>query len=286
MVILDEIPLGTSGWNAIMTTNFQKIEVGILAFLRDLISASAEVIITSTDNTDGTTVLVVKNSDGTTLFTILADGTVRIGTTADYTQIEPDGHLSYVGEATRWEDLRFPAIATKLGGTKDPGFAKFKDNGSGSQGVFTYFFDSDTEEELYFVAQMPHQWKLESTIYPHVHWSPKTSSDGNPADQLVRWGLEYTLAKIGGSFGNTSIIYGSAHYPADADVVAGDHYLTSLTPISMAGIDEVSSMLICRIFRDATHGDDNYEHDAGLLEIDFHYEVDTPGGSKEELSKN
>ncbi len=36
-------------------------------------------------------------------------------------------------------------------------------------------------------------------------------------------------------------------------------------------------MLICRLFRDGTNELDTYEADAGLLEIDFHYGMDTLG---------
>lgn len=40
-----------------------------------------------------------------------------------------------------------------------------------------------------------------------------------------------------------------------------------------------------RIKEMVADGADTYEHDAGLLEFDFHFEIDTPGGSKEETSK-
>lgn len=193
-------------------------------------------------------------------------------------QFESDGTYCAVGDASTWEDLRFPAIATKLGGSKDPGFAKFKDNGSGSQGVFTYWFDASAEEELYFIAQMPHSWKG-TAIKPHVHWTPAVTADGTPASQTVEWGLEYTWADIGADFGNTAFVYGKTHSPADANVVAGRHYLTPLTDITPStSQDGLSSMLVCRIFRNATDAtDDTYEADAGLLEIDFHFEQDTIG---------
>lgn len=200
-------------------------------------------------------------------------------------QFEADNTYCATGDATVWEDLRFPSISTKLGGTKDPAFAKFKDNGSASQGVFCYWFDATAEEELYFIAQMPHSW-AGTAIKPHVHWTPATTSDGNPASQTVEWGMEYTWADIGSTYGNTAFVYGKVHTPADADVVAGKHYLTPLTDITPSGDqDGLSSMLICRIFRNATDAtDDTYEADAGLLEIDFHYEVNTLG-SRSELSK-
>ncbi len=43
---------------------------------------------------------------------------------------------------------------------------------------------------------------------------------------------------------------------------------------------DVSIMLMCRIYRDVSDGDD-YADDAFLLEIDFHYEIDTVGSRAE-----
>lgn len=176
---------------------------------------------------------------------------------------------------TVWDDLRVPVFSTKLGGTKDPDLAKVFDNGSSSQGVFTYLFDASTEEELYFAVQIPHGWKYETSLYPHVHWFPIANGS---AGQKVSWGLEYTICEAGSVFGNTSIIYGDTSMPNET-LVAKTHYITEFSEISLTGIDSVSAMLLCRVFRDAagTGGTDDYANDAALLEIDFHYESDRIG---------
>ncbi len=181
-----------------------------------------------------------------------------------------------------WDDLRIAATATKLGGSKDPDFTLFKKNLAGtSQGVFLYWFDAATEQEIYFAAQMPHGWNR-TAISPHVHWTPAATADGTPANQAVVWGLEYSWAEIGAVFPVTTIITTATHFPNDANVVAGKHYLSEFPDIeASASVDGLSSMLICRLFRDATAAEDTYEHDAGLLEIDFHYQMDQPGSKQE-----
>lgn len=183
---------------------------------------------------------------------------------------------------SRWEDLRVSLTSTKLGGSKDPGFTKILDNGSGSQGVFAYLFDAASEEEIYFSAQMPHSMKLESAITPHVHWCPVSNGS---AGQTVSWGLEYSWQDIGSVFGNTSIVYSATHYPADSALVAKKHYITSFGEITGAGA-AVSSVLVCRLFRDATGAGatDSYTADAAGLYMDFHIEMDSTG-SVTELSK-
>jgi len=49
--------------------------------------------------------------------------------------------------------------------------------------------------------------------------------------------------------------------------------------------DELSTVLICRLFRNSSHANDTYGGTAGLLYIDAHYQVDS-FGSDEELVKD
>lgn len=181
---------------------------------------------------------------------------------------------------TVWDDLRVPVLSTKLGGTKDPDFAKIFDDGSGSQGVFSYLFSATTEEELYFMVQLPHGWKYETDLHPHIHWAPTVNGS---AGQKVSWGLEYIVGEINSVFGDTTIIYGDTPIGEPSSLVANTHYLTEFPVISMSGITSVSTMLLCRIFRDATGagGADDYANDVALLEIDFHYQSDRIGSNNE-----
>jgi hypothetical protein len=201
-------------------------------------------------------------------------GMVKIGGNADYTYIVQNVTLRMMGKATTFTDLVAPVNATTRGGSKDPDFNKLFDNGSGSQGVFAFDFDQSIEEELYFMVQMPHSWKIGSDIHPHVHWTAKS----NVGATAVRWGLEYTWVNVGATFPNTTIIYGSTPIPIASPVTAGKHSITPLTSISGAG-KELSSILVCRVFRDASHAGDTYTSDATLLMIDFHFEEDSFGSN-------
>jgi len=183
-----------------------------------------------------------------------------------------------------WDDLRVPMESLGKGGVNDPNFDKFLDNGSSSTGIYTYLFDKASEEELFFVVQLPHRYKQGTNLHPHVHWSPvSTGASG----KKVCWGLEYSFAELSSVFGNTTIIHGDVVSNGDVILVANKHYLTELTEIDLSVVDSVSSMIICRLFRDATGtlGTDDYDDDAALLEFDFHYQVDYPGGSRQEYIK-
>ena len=178
-----------------------------------------------------------------------------------------------------WEDIRVAVFEAIPGGANDPDLAQFKDNGAGSTGVYTYWFDATSEEELFFTVQIPHDYKEGTDIYAHVHWVPKSNG---VFGQDVSWGLEYTVANSNGVFGNTTIIYGDDNRQGDLVLDAGRHYETNIGSISGASLT-LSAMLVCRIFRDATGagGTDDYTDDAGLLEIDFHYQKDAIGSDAE-----
>lgn len=179
-----------------------------------------------------------------------------------------------------WEDLRVPASVGKVPASNSPDWEAYKTN------VGAYAFDKATDQSLYFIVQIPHSWdQVNGRLYPHVHWIPKTS--GTAAANLVCWAMDYTWAGIGKDFGSTVTIWGNVPYPNET-VVADRHYLTRLR--TSAGLEYItkdgaglSSMLICRIYRDAngTSATDNYDDDAYLLEIDFHYKHDRHGSRQE-----
>ena len=52
--------------------------------------------------------------------------------------------------------------------------------------------------------------------------------------------------------------------------------LTNLGDMSGFG-KTLSSIIICRIFRKTNSSNDDFDKDAGLLQIDFHYQIDADG---------
>lgn len=186
-----------------------------------------------------------------------------------YTKQEVNGLLLKPG----WDDLRVSLVNAQKGGVQDPDFIQVKDDGSGSTGVFAYGFDAGTEEELFFAVQIPHDWKEGTAIRPHIHWCPTNTNTGS-----VSFGLEYTKATNGSAFGNTTIL----DVQQAGSGTAYEHQIAAWDEISMTG-DKISTMLLCRVFRDAggSLGTDDYNADAVLLEVDFHYKRNDLGSRAE-----
>jgi len=190
--------------------------------------------------------------------------------------VEADGTIRMDDGAIVWDDLRVPltfGTSSLLATNWEP----FVGN------TFLDCFKATGTDALYFVVQLPHSWKEGTTIYPHIHWIPQVNGAAN-ANGVV-WELEYTWANNGETFVTTPVITASTISPAlSGNLVAKTHYITPLgTGIPATG-KKISSMLVCRIARLGGDSSDTFAGTAGVLEIDFHYQLDT-FGSREEYVK-
>jgi len=115
-------------------------------------------------------------------------------------------------------------------------------------------------------------WKYETEFRPHAHVQC-FGGTGTPV-----FGLEYSFAKIDNAFGNTTTIYTNSIM---GDTTEKNHIMLVFPAIDMTGIDTVSAMIQCTLFRAST---DTYTGGVGLLEFDWHYFSDS-GGSRQEYYK-
>ena len=181
------------------------------------------------------------------------------GTTAtEKTGISDDGVISGGSEGSEWDWI------TGHIGNSSPA----------TRGVILKYFSPTANNEVYFEAQLPHSWIEGSTLKPHIHWIP--NEDGG-AGERVTWKMEYTFSDIGEVFPDTQILTGSTNI-YDEDLVKNKHYLTSFGDLDATG-KKLSSMLVCRVWRDADN--DDYSDFAGALEIDIHYQINMFGSRQE-----
>lgn len=175
----------------------------------------------------------------------------------------------------RWDDLR-----VVLDNGSNAAQLSYLFGSSGPQ--IWYFRNNQGTEAMSFNVQLPHAWKEGTTIYPHVHWTPKTSTTGN-----VEWNFEYTWVNYDPV---TPQVFPAV--TSDAVVATGPFtaYTNLITPLTTgnAGISgtgkKISSILVCRIWRNSDNPNDTYSADAGGLFVDFHIQVDS-WGSRETYTK-
>ncbi|PLX01557.1 MAG: hypothetical protein C0595_14280 [Marinilabiliales bacterium] len=205
------------------------------------------------------------------IFSIFAYAQVDIGGTANYSQVEDDGTLVFKGTATVWDDIQIPGLAAKA---KDK--APVMDIFLGETQLYHFSQAiTNSEEQVYFTIQFPHSW-AGTTIYPHVHYTPET----NPAaDESARWGLEYTWVEYNDVtpivFPSTETVYVDAEVSSSS---AKKHLIASFGPIiPSSDQNNISSMMVCRLFRNSGHANDTYTGRVALLQFDIHYEKNTVG---------
>lgn len=201
-----------------------------------------------------------------------------IGGGVNNTYFESDGTLVFNGNATVYNDFVVPLGTAKAGGNS-PGWEKFRDNGSGSNGVWVWTFANSSTDELQIIVQMPHEWKEGSAINPHIHWSPMTSASG-----AVKWGMEYTWANY--DQGATQTYPATTMLNATSASFSNAQYgsmITSFGPITLTN-GKISNILLIRLFRNSSDPADTYPDKVAGLSFDIHYEANTLG-SRTEFTK-
>ena len=172
-------------------------------------------------------------------------------------------------ETAVWDDLRIVPGSIDRPGVSDPTFQDWQPGGSGTTFKVLKFNQS---QYGFFTCQLPHKYKLGSDIYCHVHWTP--GARGADEDtKTVAWKIDYSWASIGSVFPASA----NLDLTDTCDGVNDKHLMTDDKVIT--GTDQgVSSMLICKIYRDT--GDTwvgTGANGPALLEVDFHFQIDTLG---------
>lgn len=175
-------------------------------------------------------------------------------------------------EGVRWDDLR-----VTLDKGSDAAALNYFSGSSGPQ--IWYFRNNQGVECMSFTVQLPHNWKEGSPIHPHIHWTPKNSGSGN-----VEWNFEYTWANYDSASPQVFPAITTSTVVANGPFTANTHLITPLTS-GNTGLDatgkKISSILICRIWRNSGNPNDTYNADAGVLFLDFHYQIDGNGSHAE-----
>jgi hypothetical protein len=174
-----------------------------------------------------------------------------------------DGTAYYGEDIVGWHDLRFP-----VQGINPPGAVSDPDRDT-TDG--TFLFDAGGTEVLAGVAQMPHEWKIGTLVYPHVHWSPTDGNGGN-----VYWRFEYDIANENDSFAGS---YTTMNIQDASGEDANKNQEANFAPIDMSsyGLSCLIKWKLSRIGGDVL---DTYAADAKLYEFDMHYCSDSFGSGK------
>lgn len=180
-----------------------------------------------------------------------------------------------------WDDMKFPANRLATGASNPPTYAQYANDGATSVGVYALRFDyqgtAGNEEQAWFTGQFSHQWREESTINIHAHVSPENTTACN-----FRLCVEYLLGRPVQNFQATTTTV-CATFASDQVILK--QQLESIADVVMTGYT-LSTMIHGRIFRNSSHSEDTCTATGlWLHELDIHFEIDQPGGSRQRTTK-
>lgn len=182
----------------------------------------------------------------------------------NYSEFENDGTLVFKGDATIWDDLRFPLTRALLGILNKPDY-DFTNLG-------LLFPQNDTSEIVYIIAQISHKYKIGSSIYPHIHWVQSQATE-------AVWKMDYRWYDNGDdpTGGFTTLTAGAGYftYPGSGSILQQSNF----PAINGSGIDLISSFLDIKLYRD----DNLVTGDVLAKEFDIHFEIDTIGSRSEQI---
>ena len=183
-----------------------------------------------------------------------------IGGITNYIYIDEEGQLSLNGDATVWCDQIVELTSTKVGSNLKPDF--YETN------IGFLFPVADETEILYGTLEIPHDYKEESNIIPHVHWEQTSSS-------TATFKIDYMWVSMGVSTTTfTTIVTTSVVFPYTSGSI---HQIASFPEIDGTG-QTISSILRFRLYRKA---DNLPAEDVLTADFDIHYEIDQIGSNDE-----
>ena len=189
------------------------------------------------------------------------------GKGAPLTPTEADANMNLLETRTGdgWADIVSEFFTRS--GPASPGVSQFRG------GIYLLEFSDTDTLEAFANFHIPHAYKPNTMIYPHVHFSVQSNNAG-----VVRWGFEYTFARRHDSTGlrvfpATSTIYIDFTVPANS---AYTHFVAEAPQnAGIPGTDiEVDGMVLARVFREPTHPNDTFVGSVWAITSDLHIEVD------------
>lgn len=189
----------------------------------------------------------------------------RIGGDTNYTQFEADGTVTFEGDATVWDDLNFDPDSSGGPAVTLPDYVIIND-------VIHREFTSANNQICGDGQELPHGYKLSSTLYPHIHVFLKNGEGAGATGAAFTfyWELRQTTGTTSGSVVLTATSAALAANPNRVDVFDATGF---------AGAAELGAQLTVKIARTAGNAGDVIVTTYGV-----HYEIDM-AGSRQITSK-
>lgn len=169
------------------------------------------------------------------------------------------------------EDYAVPGLSVAKGATA-PDLAAFR--GSVYQNAFAG--TGPTVEEAFFGFHIHHKIKPTSHLHLNIHCAHNIGSGTYTPDTAnVKWYIDYTMAKVDGTFGAPTTL--SSVVTMGAQYV---HHVTTHDSMPITDAFEPNALILGRVYRDPA--DDTFGYDCFLLAFHIHFLVGQMGTFEED----
>ncbi len=173
------------------------------------------------------------------------------------------GHTGFASSASVKKHFTIRPEAVKLG---SPGPAQAV---IGNFSVLQ-FTGVTTTQSVYTSFHIPTDWEVGTDINTRIYWAPVNTSSGTVVWQMTYDAVASEANEVISNAGTTTYIADDAQNVQDELLESGD---MTISGTNLALEDTIGMTF----FRDPTHGSDNYESPASLVEIEIEYTSDKLG---------
>jgi hypothetical protein len=157
-----------------------------------------------------------------------------------------------------WRDI-IADITVRGAGSNSPSWGTFRD------GINAYQFSATVMNECWLTFHINHDYAPGTPVYLHVHWSSPGTSTGN-----VVWGFEYSIAK-----GHQQMAFPTSTTVTVTQASPGQYYhnVAEISTGIGSGQLEPDSLILVRVYRDASNGADTNTDAVSVFCSDIHYQA-------------
>jgi len=195
------------------------------------------------------------------------------GGTAKDLHIATGAAKTLVLDTVVWDDV-YPSSVTVGPGASAPAFTTY----NGNLRAYEFLGTGVTTKDLNIGFQFYHSIYTGGsiTLGPHLHlYIPDDATGG-----VIKFYMEYTWAEIGSTGALTPVtISGTVTRAANAGIA--NNAILSFNSAAITGSKGISSVLMCRIYRDPADTADTFGASVWLKSADVHIPKDTQGSRQE-----
>ena len=184
---------------------------------------------------------------------------LKLGDGTNYTQIDTNGQLAFVGTAVVYEDIQFPIASGRTAVANAPSWETFTTNTSAFAFQVDDFIDLQADET-------PHGWDEGTAGEVHIHFALKTAQTSG-SNQYAKFTVWMAIADANGVWSEIGPFTDEKTIPTGTAALT--HFLLDLGDATLTGY-HIGMQIKCRVKRIAATTGTEYADDVFITQVGMH----------------